>query len=107
MMRDESDVGERISYISYVFDSLVGDFVRHGRPMPAAVKRAKRYLDEFERTAMALERQPETPAEYDGSESIGTDEKAALEGVSRRTIQRNAEQLGGERVNGTWVFRGD
>jgi hypothetical protein len=89
-----------------VFDGLAEALVRFGRPMPGTVARARGILDRALSSAMSLERQEIEP---DGAESdsgnIGSDEVAELLGVTRRTAQRNAEALGGQRVSGSWVFR--
>jgi hypothetical protein len=56
-------------------------------------------------SAMSLQRQ-EIGADDEESDSgnIGSAEAAELLGVTRRTIQRNAESLGGQRVSRSWVF---
>jgi hypothetical protein len=59
-------------------------------------------------SAMSLQRQ-EIGADDEESDSgdIGSAEAARLLGVTRRTIQRNAECLGGQRISGAWVFDRD
>ena len=99
---------EDAAYVKAVFDGLAEALVRFGRPMPATVSRARGILDRALSSAMSLERQEfgSDDAESD-SGSIGTDEAAELLGVTRRTIQRNAELLGGQRISGAWIFDRD
>jgi hypothetical protein len=102
---------EDIAYVRAVFDGLVDAWVRWGRPEPASVSRARGILDRTLTAlacAMSLERQEfgSDDAESD-SGNIGSGEVAELLGVTRRTVQRNAETLGGQRVSGAWVFKQD
>jgi len=101
---------EDIAYVKAVFDGLVDAWVRWGRPEPASVSRARGILDRTLTTLtsqMSLQRQGiGSDSEESSSGTIGTDEAAELLGVTRRTVQRNAEALGGQRVSGAWVFNG-
>jgi hypothetical protein len=102
---------EDIAYVKAVFDGLIDSWVRFGRPLPASVVRARGILDRTLTTltsAMSLQRQEihEDEAESD-SGNIGSSEVAELLGVTRRTVQRNAESLGARRVSGSWVFDRD
>jgi hypothetical protein len=57
---------------------------------------------------MSLERQEfGSDDEESSSGNIGSGEVAELLGVTRRTVQRNAEGLGGQRISGSWVFDRD
>jgi hypothetical protein len=96
---------EDIALVRAVFDGLVDSWVRFGRPVPASVTRARGILDRTLTCAMSLERQGfgSDDAESD-SGNIGSDEVAELLGVTRRTVQRNAESLGARQVSGAWVF---
>jgi hypothetical protein len=96
---------EDLAYVQAVFDGLAEALVRFGRPMPATVSRARRILERTLTWSMSLQRQGFGPDE-EGSEveNIGSSEVAELLGVTRRTVQRNAEALGGQRVSGSWVF---
>jgi hypothetical protein len=74
---------------------------RFGRPMPATVARARGILDRALTFAMSLERQGIGSDNAESSpENIGSDEVAELLGVTKRTVQRRAEALGGQRVSG-------
>jgi hypothetical protein len=101
-------LAEDLAYVKAVFDGVVAEWVRWGRPTPPTVVRARGILDRALTCVMSLERQE---IHADGAESdsgnIGTDEAAELLGVTRRTIQRNAELLGGQRISGAWVFDRD
>jgi hypothetical protein len=98
-------LAEDLAFVGAVFDTLVAEWVRFGRPMPPTVVRARATLDRALTCSMSLERQAIGPdSEESTSENIGTDEVAELLGVTRRTAQRNAESLGGQLVSGTWVF---
>ena len=94
-------------YVQTVFDGLVEALVRFGRPMPRTVARARGILQRAV-TSMSLQRQgfEDDDSELE-SNNIGSDEVAELLGVTRRTVQRNAEALGGQRVSGSWVFDPD
>lgn len=97
---------EDLAYVRTVFDGLTDSWVRFGRPLPPSVSRARAILERALTCWMSLERQDTRP---DGEESdeenyIGSSEYAELLGVTRRTIQRNAESLGGQRISGSWVF---
>lgn len=96
---------EDISYVRAVFDGLADFWVRFGRPLPPTVVRARAILDRTLTCAMSLERRAFGPdGEDSDGENIGSSEVAELLGVTRRTVQRNAEALGGRRVSGSWVF---
>jgi hypothetical protein len=96
---------EELAYVRTVFDGLAEALVRFGRPMPATVVRARGILDRALTCWMSLERQEIGPDDEESdSENIGSSEVAGLLGVTRRTVQRNAESLGGQRVSGSWVF---
>jgi hypothetical protein len=99
---------EDIAYVRAVFDGLVDSWVRWGRPEPPSVSRARGILDRALTCAMSLERQEfgSDDAESD-SGNIGSSEVAELLGVTRRTVQRNAESLGARQVSGAWVFNRD
>jgi hypothetical protein len=57
---------------------------------------------------MSLQRQTFGDGEEESeSEKLGTEEVAALLKVTRRTAQRRAEELGAQRVSGTWAFSRD
>jgi hypothetical protein len=103
---NDSDLwAEDLAYVRTVFDGLAEALVRFGRPMPATVARARGILDRALSSAMSLERQEIEPdTEESRAENVGTDKVAELLGVTRRTVQRNAESLGGQRVSGAWVF---
>jgi hypothetical protein len=100
-------LAEDLACVKAVFDGLVAEWVRWGRPTPPTVVRARGILDRALSSAMSLGRQ-EIHAEVAESDSdtIGSDEVAKLLGVTPRTVQRNAESLGGQKVSGTWVFDG-
>jgi hypothetical protein len=102
---------EDIAYVRTVFDGLADFWVRFGRPLPASVSRARGILDRTLTTltcSMSLQRQEiGSDEEESSSENIGSHEVAELLGVTRRTVQRNAESLGGQRVSGAWVFDRD
>jgi hypothetical protein len=96
---------EDLAYVRTVFDALAEALVRFGRPMPAAVSRARGILDKALTCSMSLQRQGFGSGDEEScSENIGSSEVAELLGVTRRTVQRNAESLGGKRVSGSWVF---
>jgi hypothetical protein len=97
---------EDLAYVRTVFDGLAETFVRWGRPAPPTVARARAILDRALACAMSLERHNiESDGEESSSENnIGSSEVAELLGVTRRTVQRNAESLGGQRVSRSWVF---
>jgi hypothetical protein len=99
---------EEVAHVVAVFDGLVADWMRFGRPMPKTVKQARVILDRALTCAMSLQRQ-EFGADSGelNQEHIGTDEVAELLGVTRRTVQRRAEDLGGQRISGNWMFRKD
>jgi hypothetical protein len=99
---------EDIAYVKAVFDGLVDAWVRWGRPAPPSVSRARAILDRTLTCAMSLERQGfgSDDGQLD-SGNMGTDEVAALLGVTRRTVQRNAESLGAQRISGAYVFDRD
>jgi len=99
---------EDLAYVRTVFDGLVDAWVRWGRPEPPSVSRARGILDRALTCAMSLQRQEihEDEAESDLG-NIGSSEVAELLGVTRRTVQRNAESLGARRVSGAWVFDRD
>lgn len=105
---DDTALAEDLAYVLTVFDGLAEALVRFGRPMPPTVGRARGILDRALTCVMSLERQD---IHADGAESdsgnIGTDEAAELLGVTRRTAQRRAESLGGQRISGAWVFNKD
>jgi hypothetical protein len=96
---------EEVAYVSAVFNALADALVRFGRPMPATVARARQIFDSALTFAMSLERHNigSDSAELD-EENIGSDEVAKILGVTRRTVQRNAEVLGARRVSGAYVF---
>jgi hypothetical protein len=96
---------EDIAYVKAVFDGLVDAWVRWGRPAPPSVARARGILDHALTCAMSLQRQDfESDDEESSQENIGSGEVAELLGVTRRTVQRNAESLGARQVSGAWVF---
>jgi hypothetical protein len=96
---------EDLAYVQAVFDGLAEALVRFGRPMPATVSRARGILERALTWSMSLQRQGigRDAADSD-SGNIGSHEVAKMLGVTRRTVQRNAESLGGRRVSGSWVF---
>lgn len=97
---------EDVAYVRTVLDGLTEAVVRFGRPLPPSVVRARRILDKA--LSMSLERQAIEQDEAESeSENIRSDEVAELLGVTRRTVQRNAESLGGHRVSRSWVFNKD
>jgi hypothetical protein len=99
---------EDFAYVRTVFDGLAEALVRFGRPMPPTVARARGILDRALTWAMSLERQEFESDDADSdSGNIGSGEVAELLGVTRRTVQRNAEALGGQRVSRSWVFDRD
>ena len=102
------DLAEDFAFARVVLDGLVDEFVRWGRPMPQTVTRARGILDRAMNCVMSLERHnSESDSEESNSENIGSDEAAKLLGVHKRTIQRKAESLGGQRISGAWVFDRD
>jgi hypothetical protein len=104
-MSESPSLAEEFAYLSAVFDGLVEAVVRFGRPMPRSVGRARGILDRALNSAVSLERQgSRAGVEQSYSENIGCDEVAKLLGVTPRTVQRNAEELGGRQVSGAWVF---
>lgn len=78
-----------------------------GRPVPAPVLALLRRLETIHRTTgvesstrqCAGGRVPDLEHDY-----IGTGHAAELLGVDHRTIQRRAQELGGRKVNGRWLF---
>ena len=99
---------EDIAFVKAVFDGLVDAWVRWGRPVPASVSRAREILDRALSSAMSLQRQgSRSDEEESDSGTIGSSEVAELLGVTRRTVQRNAESLGARQVSGAWVFDRD
>jgi hypothetical protein len=105
---DGSALAEDIAYVRAVFDGLTDSWVRFGRPLPPAVVRARAILERTLTCVMSLERQDFGSDEEDfSSENIGSAEAAKMLGVTRRTVQRNAESLGGQQVSGSWVFPRD
>jgi hypothetical protein len=104
----EGPSAEELAYVRTVLDGLVEAWVRWGRPVPSSVSRARGILDRALSSAMSLERQEfGSDAGQLNSGNMGTDEVAALLGVTRRTVQRNAEALGARQVSGAWVFDRD
>lgn len=112
----EAPSAVEIALVRTVFDELVEAWVRWGRPAPASVSRARAILDRAMSSAMSSERQEggSGEAEFDSesdsgfdSVNIGSREAAELLKVNRRTVQRRAEALGGQRVSGSWVFDRD
>jgi hypothetical protein len=105
---DDTALAEDLAYVRTVFDGLVEALVRFGRPLPPSVLRARAILDRTLTCAMSLGRLAFGPDEEESSsENIGSHEVAELLGVTRRTVQRNAEGLGGQRISGSWVFDRD
>ena len=99
---------EELAYVRTVFDGLVDAWVRWGRPEPPAVSRARGILDRALTCWMSLERQEFGADEEESvADNLGSHEVAELLGVTRRTVQRNAETLGRQRVSGSWVFDRD
>jgi hypothetical protein len=104
-MDNEMPTPEELAFVVAVMDGLVAEWARFGRPLPRTVARARGILGSALTCAMSLERQGiESDSEESSSEKIGSDEVAELLGVTRRTVQRNAEILGGQRVSRSWVF---
>jgi len=96
---------EDIAYARAVFDGLVKEFVRFRGPMPPTVSRARSILDRALTCWISLERHDIGPdGEESVSENIGSHDVAKMLGVTRRTVQRNAESLGGKLISGSWVF---
>jgi hypothetical protein len=95
---------DEIEYARTVFDALTDVLVRSGRPIPPTVKRAREILARTYVFVASLQRQHTEEGCDAGSENVGTDEVAELLGVTRRTVQRNAESLGGQRISGVWTF---
>jgi hypothetical protein len=96
---------EDLAYVRTVFDGLVDAWVRWGRPAPPSVSRARGILDRALSSAMSLGRQEfGLDEEEPSAEYLGSSEVAELHGVTRRTVQRNAESYGGQRISGSWVF---
>jgi hypothetical protein len=105
---DLSDLSEDLAYVRTVFDGLTEALVRFVPTMPRTVPRAREILDSALNWAMSLERQEfESDEEESNSGNIGSREVAELLKVTPRTVQRNAEDLGGQRVSGSWVFNKD
>ena len=99
---------EELAYVRTVFDGFVEEFVRWGRSAPRSVERAREILSRALTCSTSLQRQEFEPdKEESSSENIGSSEVAAALGVTRRSVQRNAESLGGQRVSGAWVFNRD
>jgi len=98
--------GEDFALVQVVFDDLVKKVC--GYTVPRSVARARGILDRALTCSMSLERQAfESDEEESDPENIGSSEAAKLLGVTRRTVQRNAESLGGQQVSGAWVFPRD
>jgi hypothetical protein len=95
---------EEIAYARTVFDGLAEALVRFGRPTPPTVVRARSILDRALTCAMSLKRQQIESDSAESNQNIGSSELAESLGVTRRTVQRNAESLGGQLVSGAWVF---
>jgi hypothetical protein len=105
---DGTALAEDLAYVRTVFDGLAQALVRFGRPMPSTVARARGILDRALTCAMSLERHEiEAEGGQSNSGNIGSSELAERLGVTRRTVQRNAESYGGQRVSGSWVFDRD
>src|ERR1700675_3864858 len=104
-MSEFASLAEDLAYVQTVFGGLAEALVRFGRPMPQTVTRARAILDRALNCAMSLERQgSESDAAESESGNIGSREVADLLKVTPRSVQRNAEALGGQRVSGAWVF---
>jgi hypothetical protein len=104
-MDDDDSFAEDLAFVRVVLDGLAERLVRFGPSLPPAVARAQRILDRALTSAMSLQRQGFEPDDEElNPENIGSSEVAELLGVTRRTVQRNAEELGGQRVSGSWVF---
>lgn len=96
---------EELAFVKAVFDSLVDAWVRWGRQEPRTVSRAQGILDRALTCSLSLRRKKiGLDGEDSDGENIGSSEVAEMLGVTRRTVQRNAEALGGKRVSGSWVF---
>jgi hypothetical protein len=103
---DGSALAEDLNYVKVVFDELAKRVC--GYSVPPSVVRARRILERALTSVMSLERQDfGTDEEESDSENIGSAEAAKLLGVTRRTIQRNAESLGAQKVSGAWVLPRD
>jgi hypothetical protein len=98
--------GEDFALVQFIFDDLVKKVC--GYTVPRSVARARGILDRAMTCSESLQRQGfELDEEESDSENIGSSEVAELLGVTRRTVQRNAETLGGRQVSGSWVFNKD
>jgi HTH domain len=98
-------LAEDLAYVRTVFLGLVEAWVRCGNPMPRTAARARAILDKTLTSAMSLQRQEIEPdVEESNTANIGSDELAEQLGVTRRTVQRRAESLGGQQISGAWVF---
>jgi transcriptional regulator with GAF, ATPase, and Fis domain len=97
---------EEIALVSTVLDELLAAWVRFGRPAPAAAVRAQGLLLRALTSAVSQSRQSERAGLRELSEenTIGAREAAELLGCNRRTVQRRAEALGGQRIAGRFVF---
>ena len=80
---------------------------RSGRPIPPPLTALHSRLEMAYRTNTV-----ESPTRHGGGvemtdlehDWIGTGAAAELLGVEHRTVQRRAQQLGGRKVNGRWLF---
>jgi len=94
---------EDFALVQVIFDDLVRKVC--GYTVPRSVARARGILDRALTCSMSLQRQDfESDDEDSGSEHIGSDEVAERLGVTRRTVQRNAEAYGGQLISGVYVF---
>src|ERR1700729_1674581 len=101
-----SPLAEDLAFVKFVFDELAKKVC--GYAVPRSVVRARGILDRALTCSMSLQRQDfGSDEEESDSENIGSTEAAKLLGVTRRTVQRNAESLGGRQVSGAWVFNGN
>jgi hypothetical protein len=102
---DRPTLDERISFVRSVFDGLADHWVK-SRPLPRTVPRARRFLDGLLAEAVSQLRQSEEddPREWNEDNTIGAGEAATLLGCDRKTVQRNADRLGGRLIAGRWVF---
>jgi hypothetical protein len=106
-MTEDDSLSADLAYVRVVLDALAKEWARFGRPLPKAVAPALAILDRAT-WAMSLQRQGFGSDETESdSEKLGSREVAELLGVTRRTVQRRAESMGGQQVSGSWVFDRD
>jgi hypothetical protein len=97
---------EEFAYAKAVLNALADGHVRRGHQLPRTVVRAREILDRAAIEAMSQSGQPQTddPSEWIEENMIGAGEVAELLGCDRKSVQRNAEALGGRMIAGRYVF---